>query len=41
MFLEEMREGKSWAYLKEGFGNRVVFLFLKAVLNLVEEFIVG
>lgn len=41
VFPEEMREDKSWAHLKEGFGNTVVFRFLKALLNLVEEFIAG
>lgn len=45
VFLEEMREDKSWSHLKEEFRNEVFFFslsfFLKRVLDSVEEFIVG
>ena len=42
VFLEEMREDKSWSHLKEEFRNFFFFLFfLKGVLDSVEEFIVG
>ena len=48
VFLEEMREDKSWSHLKEEFRNEVFLFFffplsffLKRVLDSVEEFIVG
>ena len=42
VFLEEMREDKSWSHLKEEFRNFFFSsFFLKGVLDSVEEFIVG
>ena len=41
VFLEEMREDKSWSHLKEEFRIFFFLFFLKGVLDSVEEFIVG